>query len=83
MLRIVQATKWVRTAILLVFIGALWSASPADAWAWQRKKKEEPAAAAGKSYVFPYAIVMMGIMAGMMAVCRPGRRADEPPRPEK
>ena len=62
---------------------ALWNASPADAWAWQRKKKEEPAAAAGKSYVFPYAIVMMGIMGGMMAVCRPGRRADEPPRPEK
>ena len=53
-----------------------------QAWAKGKKAKEEEPAATGKSYVVPYGLVLMGVTLGLMAVCRPGRRADEPAKQE-
>ena len=49
--------------------------TPATASAAKKKKEEE---APKKSYVLPYMIVMMMVSVGLMAVCRPGKRADRP-----
>ena len=75
------ATRLRRALTAVALLLVLWLGSAGDAWA--APKKPAAAAPTGKSYVLPYAVVMFGVMLGMMAVCRTGRRADEPPRQEK
>jgi hypothetical protein len=63
---------------------ALWLASAAAVWvatsplAFAAKKKALEVVPETKSYVTPYLIVLMLIGLGMMAVLRPGKRADRP-----
>jgi hypothetical protein len=82
-----QLRHWMSAARRVVVIAALllgiWLAGSSEAWAAKRREEPKNTAPAGKSYVLPYGIVMFAIMLGMMAVLRPGRRADEPPRPEE
>lgn len=62
----------------------IWLASAATIWvatsplAMAAKKKAVAEEAPSKSYVMPYFIVIMLIGLGMMAVLRPGKRADRP-----
>ncbi len=72
-LRLSRAAAWLLAGAML-----LSSASPA----WAKHKKEEEAAAPTKSYVLPYAVVALGIALGLIVVCRPARRLDEPQHKE-
>ena len=58
--------------VLVALVLALASVSPA----WAAPKKEE--AAATKSYVLPYIIVLGVIGLSLMTICRPSRRKDKP-----
>jgi hypothetical protein len=42
-----------------------------------------PVPAAEKSYVFPYFVVVMGVTLGLIVVCRPGKRSDDPGKPNR
>jgi hypothetical protein len=48
--------------------------------AWAKPKKEPVQEKAQKSYVLPYAIVVLGVALGMILVLRPVRRENEPKR---
>jgi hypothetical protein len=65
-----------RHASLLTLAGYLWLLDSPLAWA--AKKKAEAAPQAGKSYTFPYIIVMAVMAIGLMAVLRPSKRLDQP-----
>ena len=54
--------------------------TPADAWA-KKNKPQEAAAPAVKSYSMPYALTGLGIILGVIVVCRPTNRLAEPKKP--
>jgi len=51
--------------------------------AWAKSKKEAPAEVPTKSYVFPYAIVVLGVALGLIVVLRPVKRDNEPKQDNK
>ena len=71
-----------RRAILIACLAALQGISTADI-AWAKPKKEKPVEKAEKSYVLPYAIVVLGVALGMILVLRPVKRENEPKRSAK
>jgi hypothetical protein len=71
-----------RVVVVVAVLLTLCIGAADQAWAKGKKAKEEEPAATGKSYVMPYGLVLMGVTLGLMAVCRPGRRADEPAKQE-
>jgi hypothetical protein len=79
-LRIWSAAR--RFVVIAAVLLTLCMGAADQAWAKGKKAKEEEPAATGKSYIMPYGLVLMGITLGLMAVCRPGRRADEPGKQE-
>jgi hypothetical protein len=78
--RLVNA--WRRAIVAFALLMTLALAGTGDAWARGPRKEPETKAATGKNYMWPYGLVMMAITLGMMAVCKQGRRADEPTKPE-
>jgi hypothetical protein len=62
--------------LMAALIGGCLLLTPASASAAKKKKEEE--APPTKSYVGPYLVVMMMVSAGLMTVCRPGKRKDRP-----
>jgi TRAP-type C4-dicarboxylate transport system permease small subunit len=46
--------------------------------AWAKPHKEAAAEVQSKSYVLPYAVVVLGIGLGVIVVLRPVKRDDEP-----
>ncbi len=78
----VRLRHGIRRAFLIVSLCGVFGMSMADmAWAKERKEKitEKPV----KSYVFPYAITILGVALGLILVLRPVKRADEPKRDVK
>jgi len=61
-------------ATLVALAGYLWLLDSPLVWA--AKKKPEVAVEAGKSYTFPYIIVMAVIAVGLMTVLRPSKRLE-------
>ena len=53
----------------------VWSVLVGSAWAAKKKAVEAPPE---KSYVQPYFLVVLLMGLGIMILCRPGKRADEP-----
>jgi hypothetical protein len=68
------ASRFTRQAAAVALIVAL-SALSSPAMAAGKKKEVEVET---KSYTMPYLIVIMLIGGGLMAICRPSRRADKP-----
>ena len=52
----------------------VWSVLAGSAWAAKKKVEAPPE----KSYVQPYFLVVLLMGLGIMILCRPGKRADEP-----
>jgi hypothetical protein len=71
-----------RRAVLIVSLAGVVGISTAD-MAWAKPSKEKAPEKAVKSYVFPYAIVILGVALGMILVLRPVKRADEPKQKAK
>jgi hypothetical protein len=61
-------------ALFLALGGYLWLLDSPLAWA--AKKKTEAPVEAGKSYTFPYIIVMAVMAVGLMTVLRPSKRLE-------
>ena len=68
-----------RWALLVAVIACQLLTFSDAAWAQKKRQKEAPPPPE-KSYVLPYAIVVMGVALGLIVVCRPVKRADEPRR---
>ena len=64
-----------RRSAWVILAACFWLLSSPVAWAAKKKVVEE---APTKSYTLPYLIVIILIGAGLMAICRPSRRADRP-----
>jgi hypothetical protein len=62
-------------ASFLALAGYLWLLDSPLAWA--AKKKPQVVPEAGKSYTFPYIIVMAVVAVGLMTVLRPSKRLDK------
>jgi hypothetical protein len=72
-----------RGIVVIALLLTLWLAGAGEAWAKGRKAPQaEEKGPTGKGYVVPYGIVMMAVALGLITVCRQGRRADEPKKPE-
>lgn len=69
--RLIHATQH---ASFVALAGYLWLLDSPLAWA--AKKKPQVAPEAGKSYVFPYIIVMAVVAVGLMTVLRPSKRLE-------
>jgi hypothetical protein len=65
-----------RKALLCAVVA--WSVSGSLAWAKGAKPVKE--APQEKEYLLPYVVTVFGIALGLMTVCRPGRRLDQPRR---
>lgn len=70
--RLIRATHH---ASFLALAGYLWLLDSPLAWA--AKKKAAAPVEAGKSYTFPYIIVMAVMAVGLMTVLRPSKRLDK------
>ena len=83
--RMTFAGRWgrmVRRAVLLCSLAGLAGMATSDV-AWAKGQKMAAPEKAEKSYVFPYAIVVLGVALGMILVLRPTKRLDEPKRSVK
>ena len=67
--RLVRQVAWAVLAVSVLSLGSPALAAP------KKKVVEE---AETKSYTMPYLIVIILIGVGLMAICRPSRRADKP-----
>ena len=71
-----------RRAMLIVALAGLQGLGTGNV-AWAKGKKPAIPEVQEKSYVLPYAIVVLGVALGMIIVLRPVKRADEPKRDVK
>ena len=70
----------VRPYLLIAMIAIVcWSMTTNVALAKKKRREAPPTPESQKEYVMPYAIVMFSIILGVMVVCRPSKRADQPP----
>jgi hypothetical protein len=76
------ANIWRRGVVAFALLLTLWVSGTGDAWAKGRRPEPEAKGPTGKNYMWPYGIVMLAVTLGMIAVCKQGRRAEEPTKPE-
>ena len=74
--RFMHTLRHLRSGLLIALV---WLAATLPALAQKAQAaKEEPTGPAPKSYLFPYAIVALAIVLGLLVVCRPTKRKKDP-----
>jgi hypothetical protein len=75
----VRTRRGIRRALLIGSLCAVFGFSTADV-AWAKPHVEKTVEKPVKSYVFPYAITILGVALGLILVLRPVKRDNEPKR---
>ncbi len=61
------------SAKLLTTLLCAWAATAGVAWA-RRAEEAQAAEPSAKSWIMAYALVILGVVLGLVVLCRPGRR---------